>query len=327
MNPFNPKNFLFLLAIILLMNCISYAMDDGMEKGVQLFNEKKYPEAKTFFESFVRTNPDNPETAFYLGKIFLIENNYDRAIDWLKKAVELDDKNSDYHLWLGRAYGVKAQRAGMLKKAPAARNVKTEFEKAVELDPDNMDARWGLLQFYLMAPGIMGGSKDKASAQAEEIKKRNSYQGRLAFGFIHTMNEKYDLAEKEYFAAIQEKPDDYQSYNQLGYLYTRQKEFQKAFDLFEKLIKDHPKEISAYFQIGRLAVTSGKNLDRGVECLNQYLKSEPTENSPSFAWAHLLLGHIQKQKGNKDLARIEYETALKLDPDFKSAKKALEELK
>jgi len=328
MDLIKVRNFLvsFLYIFLLTPLAIKSQTNNDINSGIQLFESKKFPEAKKFFESYTKTNQNDPVGAYYLGRLFLREGNYDKAIDWLDKAVELDEKNSDYHLLLGRAYSIKAQRAGLLKKASAAKNVKKAFERAVELKPENIDARMGLLQFYLMAPGIMGGSKDKAREQAEEIKKQNAYQGHLAFGFIHTVNEEFDQAEKEYQFAIKANPDHFQAYYSLGYLHARQKAYDKASEIFENLLKLHPEQVASYFHLGRLAMMSGKNLDKGEENLKKYLQTEPSDERPSFAFAHLLLGHIYKMQEKKDMAKNEYEKALEIDTDFEQAKKALKDL-
>jgi tetratricopeptide (TPR) repeat protein len=319
-------SILFLIFCLFSPRIIQSQINSEIATGIQLFEAKKYPEAKNFFESYTKANQNDPTGAYYLGRLFLREGNYEKSIDWLNKAVHLDETNSDYHFWLGNAYGMKAQRAGLLKKASAAKNVKKHFEQAVELNPDNIDARMGLLQFYQMAPGIMGGSKDKAKEQAEAIKQRNPHQGHLAFGVIYMMNEEYALAEEQLQAAIAANPDNTQPHYSLGYLYARQKQFDKATELFEDLLKTHPDEVSSYFHLGRIVVMSGKNLDKGEAYLQKYLQIEPSDERPSFAFTHLLLGHIYKQKENKELAKSEYEKALELDPNFEQAKKALKNL-
>ena len=317
---------LFFIFFLFSPQIIQSQTTNNIDTGIQLFETKKYPEAKKFFESYTKAKQKDPLGAYYLGRLFLRDGNYDKAIDWLEKAVELDQTNSDYHLWLARAYGVKAQRAGLLKKASAAKNVKKSFERAVELNPDNLDARMGLLQFYQMAPGIMGGSKDKAKEQAEAIKQRSPYQGHLAFGLIYMVNEEFDLAEQQFQAAIALDSNNSQPYYSLGYLYARQKRFDKATELFENLLKSHPQEVASYFHLGRIAVMSGKNLDKGEENLKKYLQTEPSYERPSLAFAHLLLGHIYKMQEKKEMAKVEYEKALELNPNFEQAKKALKEL-
>jgi hypothetical protein len=65
-----------------------------------------------------------------------------------------------------------------------ARHTRDELERAVELDPNHLDARWGLVQYYALAPGYLGGSEEKARQEAEEISKRDAALGKRAFDFI-----------------------------------------------------------------------------------------------------------------------------------------------
>ena len=84
---------------------------------------------------------------------------------------------SAHHLWLANSIGEQAQHTNKLKQPFMARRIKSEFDKAVELDPTSIDARHGLIQFYSQAPGVMGGSMDKAKEQAREIEKLNAMRG------------------------------------------------------------------------------------------------------------------------------------------------------
>jgi tetratricopeptide (TPR) repeat protein len=95
-------------------------------------------------------------------------DRFDEAIARLERCVELRPTASDYHLWLGRAYGLKAQHAGVFCALGLVRGVRAEFLKALALDPRNHDARHDLLRFYLGAPRIAGGGVSKARALAED---------------------------------------------------------------------------------------------------------------------------------------------------------------
>src|SRR5258708_31017421 len=110
----------------------------------------------------------------------------DKAIDLLKQAVERAPKNAEAHRSLAEAYGDAARTANIFRQASLAGKCKDEFERAVELDPNFIDAREGLLEYYLLAPGILGGSMEKANLQAQEIRKRDSLRGHLAMARIHT---------------------------------------------------------------------------------------------------------------------------------------------
>ncbi len=301
--------------------------NNEIEQGIELFNAQKNAEAKQLFESLASGKATTPLVAYYLGRIYIREGNYEKAIHWLEQATASAPNNSDYYFWLGRAYAIKVQRVGLLKKAGAAKQIKNAFEQAVKLNPDNLEARMALLQFYAFAPGIIGGSKDNAREQAEQIRQRSEYQGHLAFGVIHAVNENFDLAAQELRAAMALKPDDPQAYYQLAFLYARQKQWDQAWELMEQLSARRPEETTVHFYLGRLAIMSEQRLNQGEEHLKKYLETEPNPDRPSHAFARLLLGDLYKLKGNKQQAAAEYQEALKLDPNFEPAKKALDEIK
>jgi len=306
---------------------VSGGEDETIQKAVQLFKESHFAKAKEIFQSSLKKDPNNSEAAFYLGRIYLVEDSLEKSIKYLKEAAVLDGNSSENHHWLGIAYGQKAQKAGFLKKAGLAKKMKKEIERALELDPDNVDAHFSLMQYYLYAPGFMGGSVEKAREQAEEIKKRAPQQGHRAFVLIYEKEKKYYLAEKEYLSMIDADPENLILQYEIGYWYQRTKQYDKAFRIFETILKMDPEEMNAYYQIGRTAALSGKNLSRGAECLKKYLQTPPEKNNPSFAWAHYRLGMIYEKGGKLSLAKQEYQITLSYDVSYEEAKKALKRLK
>jgi tetratricopeptide (TPR) repeat protein len=164
-----------------LLSYVSIATAQRSESvtfGVQLFERGQLPEARQFFERFVTDHPNDSSGVFYLGRIAFEEQHYDRAIEWFQQAVQREPGNSDYHLWLGRAYGHHAIRSNVLLQPFLARKVKSHFEQAVELNPDNLAARADLQEYYEKAPGFLGGGVEKARQQAEEIATRKQQMQR-----------------------------------------------------------------------------------------------------------------------------------------------------
>jgi tetratricopeptide (TPR) repeat protein len=170
---------MYLLEFILFswLSLVGVRADDSVTIGIKLFEENNIAAAHQFFTTFVQEQPTNAVGAFYLGRTFFAQEQYEQAIEWLEKAVVLDGQNADYHMWLGRAYGSHAQRAGILWQFPLARRVRRHFERAVELNPDHIHARADLAEYYLKAPRLLGGGKEKAEAQAHEISRRDLEEG------------------------------------------------------------------------------------------------------------------------------------------------------
>ena len=317
------------LFLILETSLVQYvaAQDDGFASGIQLYEEGNLPVAKEFFQAFVQKNPQTATGMYYLGRICFDEENYDEAQKWFEKAVALENTSSEYHLWLGRTYGTQTMNASVLKKPGLAQKTKKHFELAVALDKNNLDAQEELIGYYLRAPGIMGGSTEKAKALAAALKEMDKLRGYRLLGLGYEKEKKHDQAERIYKTAIAEFPDSAITRFQLGYFYLRMERYPEAFEVFEKISATNPDNMNAYFQIGRTGALSGQNLDRAEACLKLYLQHTPSKNNPSLAWAHRWLGMVYEKKGQKNLARDQYEAALKLYPKYKEAKEALKKLK
>ncbi len=72
---------------------------------------------------------------------------WNMAVDECEQAVRLDSQNSNFHLWLARALGEKADRASFLTAYSLARRVRAELESAVRIDPRNVEALSALGDF------------------------------------------------------------------------------------------------------------------------------------------------------------------------------------
>jgi tetratricopeptide (TPR) repeat protein len=169
-----------------------------------LVDAGKYAEAEALLVERLKRDPADVEAHYYSGMIPALTGKpelYDDAIAHLQRCVELQPAVSNYHLWLARLNGVKARHAGAVNALGCVRTVKAEYLKALELDPRNFSARRDLLQFYLQAPGIVGGSLAKARALASACTPYDADMACALRADIHLYKEDYDAA-KEALAAI-----------------------------------------------------------------------------------------------------------------------------
>jgi len=315
--------FVALAASLVVVGCAKKQTAPPVDPGVQLFEDGKFDEASVYYESVLAEDPADLDAVLYMGRIALNQNNYDGAIDWMEKALEMAPDSSNVHYWAATAYVAKVQneQAYML-----VGKVKTHIEKAVELDPANVDARMFLAGFYMNAPPMVGGSMDKAKEQAELIVEYDPFRGQLFKAALFQKEKKFDEAAQAYAAASAVDPESPTPHYSLGMMYQTNKEYDAAFAAFEKAVAVDPDETKALYQIGRTGVMSEQNTGRAIECLKAYLQSEPGPGSPTRGNAHWRLGMLYEIKGDTAAARKEYEAALALDPNDENAKKALEKL-
>jgi tetratricopeptide (TPR) repeat protein len=312
------------LVLVVLMLLGGTLRAQSVEQGVQLFNAGKYADAKAVL---LPHGEREPNAAFHLGRIEMENDEAGSAAGWFERAVRMNPKSAVYHDWLGRAYGTQARRANMFRAASLAGKTKTAFETAVALDPENLDAREGLMAFYAGAPGMVGGSKEKAREVLLEIRKRNAYRGSLAAAGLCAREKNTACAESELNAMLKRYPDSAAVYSSLAALHADQKRFDKAFAVIDDRLGKKPNEAISLYQLGRTASLSGERLDDGERALKTSLAGPIPERGPEPAHVHYRLGMIYEKKGAKDLAREEYRTTLKLRPRHRDAEKALAALR
>ena len=183
------------LSICLLLLCLfsgpaAFAQDD-LQTGLQLFETGQLAEARQFFEALHQQQPTNTSAPFYLGRIAYAEKNYEQAIPWFKTAVDGEQCNADYHMWLGRAYGRHVEQMSTfrrLRNLSLVKRARIHFEKAVGCDPTHMAAHWALMRYYIEAPRFIGGSRKKAEEQVTIITRLDPAEGQKARQFIAEMD-------------------------------------------------------------------------------------------------------------------------------------------
>jgi predicted Zn-dependent protease len=286
---------ILIIAVATALASASSASAQSVDRTKQLFDQGKYAQVKASLAG-VQT----AAAAYYLGRIAIVDGKADEAIRHLERAVELEDGNALYHLWLGNAIGESAATAGMLQRPGIAKRMKVELERAVELDPNQIDARAGLVMFYSMAPGMMGGSVEKAREHAREITKRNAMRGALARAEI-AQNEKDGAAEETALKeAIAAAPDTTAGYVALADMYGRAGRFTEAFATIERYGKRRPSDRWTLYYIGRLAGSTGQQLDRGEAALKQFLAAPPASAyAPMIVRANYWLAQIAGKRPTK----------------------------
>ena len=263
-----------------------------------------------------------PDVLYQSGRQAMARADYEKAVEFFEQAIAQRPNHSASHYQLGGAYGQLAQKASVFKQPGLAKKAKSALERAVELDPNNIEARFGLVDYYIIAPGFMGGSEEKALAQAAEIRKRDSLAGHRAMARIYARQKKPDAARKEMVAAVREQPGSAKAHYHYAIFLLGEKNYKGAAEEFEAAIKLDQAFMPSWFRVGQTAVYAESNYARGEEALRKYLAHTPGEDEPPLARAWFWLGRIQELQGRKSDARQSYAASLKLTPGAKDVLEA-----
>lgn len=274
----------------------------------------------------LKSTPQDAEAYNLLARSYFAMQKWDKAISAGEQAVKLAPDNSEYHMWLGRAYGEKANHSSFVVAAQLTKRIRTEFERAVELNARNLDAHSDLAEFYVEAPAFMGGGKSKARREAETIAQQDKALAHWVQARIADKDKQYDEAEAEYKQAIRESGNQGSYWLNLASFYKRQHRLNEMESAITSAIAADKKRPNVLFDAAQILYGAGRNFVGAASFVRRYLAGGTTvEEAPTFQ-AHYLLGSILEKQGDKAGAAAEYKAALALASDYERARTALNRL-
>ena len=312
-------NSRILLACVLLVLLVAPTFADSTPQ--QLLASGHVDDAVQILQQQVSRPIVDAESYNLLCRAYFMLEEWDRAISACERATSLDPRNSQYFMWLGRVYGEKADRAGFFSAAGLAKKVRSSFERAVELDPRNWEARTDLAEFYLEAPGIVGGGKDKARAQAEAIQPLNPAMAHWVLARLAEKNNDAAGAEREYRAEIAASQSSARSWFDLAAFLRHTHRLDEMDEAVRKLESSPIDRPDALYDAATILLRAERDFPLAVTLLRRYLAS-PVEAAPAFK-AHDLLGRILEKQGDKRGAADEFRAALALAHTYARAQENL----
>jgi len=307
------------LSLLLLLSLRS-----GAQTPQELLAAGRVDQAIQTLNQQIHTSP-NAEAYNLLCRGYFELGAWDAGIPPCEKAVVLAPENGLYHLWLGRIYGEKADHTNFIKAAGFAGKVHTEFERAVELSPNSWEARTDLAEFYVEAPGMFGGGKEKASAQAELLAPLNPAMSHWVLARLAEKNKDDAAAEREYRAAIEASHGGARAWLNLAGFYrhlNRYADMDHALQTMETRPLDHP---AALVDGAGILIRTSEDSSLATRLLRRYVSSSSMEEEAPAFKAHYMLGELLEKQGDPAAAE-EYRTALAMAHSFRPAQDGLKRI-
>jgi Flp pilus assembly protein TadD len=316
------KYLSLLFVLILALSNLSAAAPSFTD----LLSAGRVDEAVGAINARLQSSPNDAEAHSLLMRAYYAMERWDEAIAAGQKAVSLASGNGRYHMWLGRAYGEKAGRANPVSAMSLAKKVRVEFERAVALDGSNIKARTDLAEYYVEAPSFLGGGKDKAAAQAQQIQHLgDEATAHWVRAKIAESEKNYAAAEQELRAAVQVSRGNPDFLMNLASFYRRRGRMNEVETTVHQAVQvaNQWHQPQVLFDGADLLYRAGRNFNGAISLLRSYIAgSQHSEDAPVFR-ACYLLGTILEKMGNKSAAAQQYREALQLANRFEPARSAL----
>jgi tetratricopeptide (TPR) repeat protein len=297
------------------------------------------------------------ETLYLMATIKQAFGDLDGAEKYAQRAVDANPKEAEYHYRLSEITGAKAQKASVFHQIGLGRTFKKECDATLSINPNHVGALFNSMEFYLHAPGVIGGDKAKAHALAEKISKLDAQKGiqaeieianaekqqskvediirnavatfkpanfdghlMLANWMVNQKEPNYPEAMEHAQQAMHAHPDRVGSYSVIAGIYARQQKWAELDAILAQADKASPDNYYAYFRSANTLLNTKSDLPRAERYFRKYLTQDPEAHFPSASAAHWRLGLVLDAAGRKQEAMAEWKTAVKLDPNSPAKK-------
>jgi tetratricopeptide (TPR) repeat protein len=254
-------------------------------KAEELYTRTDYQGSLTLLDK----HSNDPAVLNLIGRDLFMLSEFHKAADYFTKALAADPKSSIQAMWLGRAYGRCAETASPFAAPGFASKARQNFELAVTLDPKNKEALSDLFDYYLEAPGFLGGGYDKAVGVADQIAAIEPAEGYFARASLAQKKKDYYNAESDLRRAAESAPHQVGRIIELAKFLASQGRTSESDAVFSKAERDFPNSPRLWFAHAKILVKQRRNLEEAKQLLHKYLDAPITVDDPPRREAEALL--------------------------------------
>jgi len=276
---------------------LSSAFDQktAYEQALAKYQSKKYQEALAPAEEAVREDGGKVPSIHLYGLILAALQRLEGAEENLRKAAALAPDQAAFQYDLG--YLLHQER-----KYVEAQPV---LKRAVELDPENLMARFMLARTYVFAyhelqiPNFVELTLEQLNYIVKKDPRFPAVHHHLALVYINTGEQ--TKAIEELNTEIRLYPGNTQARVELGETMLRLNQYHKAAEEFLIAAKQAPQMPAIHYGLAKAYKADGQNvkaLAAGRRCV---------ELDPRFADGHYLLGQLYRDTEQAELARQEFD--------------------
>ena len=279
-------------------------------------------EASKLLATAIAASPGDGTAHLLLCRADFAQELPDQAVAECQQAVTALPSSSEAEMWLGRALGLNASHANPVTAYSLAKRVHAAFERAVQLNPRDTAAASDLGEFYISAPGMVGGGAEKLDDLIRLHLADAPAKAHRLLALRLEKNKDLPAAEGEYKLAIAAGKTP-EAYSDLALFYQRHKRADDALAAAKQAFAADSGRGPVEADLASILTDAKRAPDLAIAALRAYLTSaNQTDAAPVFK-VRVLLGKLLLKSGDKAGAKYEFATAVALAPAYEPARKAL----
>ena len=280
------------------------------DKAIHAYNNFELPTAKEIFSNVLANDKQNSMALRYLAKIASYQDNLDDAEALIEQAIGISPNSAVYQYDAARIYAKKVVDGSIFSISKYVKKAREAYKRAVVLAPESIPYKLALMNFYLRAPAIFGGSKQLALTEVENINKLDNEKGILALANFHSLTEQQAELFKLYDDHLGNSASNIELLLHRGKYYASSEKHKLAHADFVQVISMTNDQLknkvryNALFELGAMVAKHSIQSDAAIAALTEYITSAPFDDLlPDKAWAKYYLAVIYQRDGLKEKAR------------------------
>ncbi|MDX2268528.1 MAG: tetratricopeptide repeat protein [Bryobacter sp.] len=283
---------------MMLRICLSFAMalalgaqnrEATIEQARLQYEKTNYSEALRLLEA---SPARNAEAWNLIGRAQYMLGKYKQATESFEKATKLDPNGSTHFHWLGRTYGRRAELSSFFSAPGYASKARQNFERAVELNPRNPEAVNDLFEYYLQAPGFLGGGLDKAQSLIAKIESIDPAEKHYALARLAEQKKDLRTAEAQLRRAVEVAPRQMGRIVDLAKFLAKQGRTQESDKVFAQAKSVNPEDPTYLFSRATTLIDQKRNLPEAKQLLERYLAKSLAPEQDNKEEARKLLAKL-----------------------------------
>ncbi|MEM8847756.1 MAG: tetratricopeptide repeat protein [Bacteroidota bacterium] len=281
------------MRLILLLSLFVFAPIFGqhsqMAMATNLFEGKQYKKAKYVLSEEIQNNSSRKSKEL-LADVHGNLREWDEAIALYKELVDQFPNDAELQFKYGGVLARKAESGSRVKALMLVGKIKKSFLKSADLDPNHIEVRWGLIEFYTTVPTILGGSTSKAYECAKELLKISPIEGHFALAYLYGLDDDPINAKEN---------------------------LKKTVPYSKKLKSIERNQLN--YLIGKVCSDFNVDLENGIARMKRYIQDYGVKDGVPVSQAYYQMAKLYRLQGNRESASVWIKKALQSESNFKLA--------
>ena len=254
-------------------------------EALERYKKKDFKTTEAFCYKILSIDRNHFDSLSLLANIFAINRNFDKAKEFLEKAIKIQPKNMNILNNLGAAYKG-------LGKSEEAINF---YQKVLEIDSNHTNANYNLgIEFYKLKE-----LKKAKNYLVKTIKIQPNYTlAHFSLGNLQKEFKEFKKAKLSYLKAIELRPNFAGAQNNLGLVLREMGDPKNAISCYNKAVEINSNHAGAYSNLGRIYTEMGE-FKKAIDSHQLVIKLEPENLLHYFYLSELNKNFLDLKLKNK----------------------------